>query len=154
MLQSGLGSGRSAQRDAVIGLQFDQDLAENADALRLRLAVGVEGRRGRVCAVAVFGGGFFGACRALQAAFERLQQLAGILKVAAPQQTRAFTGQAVGGVGVQGVIHHHQLGWRASPMVSHPKRAARMAIFLPSEGSRWGHEKSRPSDRCAVEVAS
>jgi hypothetical protein len=39
-----------------------------------------------------FGFRWFFACWAVEAAFERLQQLAGVLKVTAPEQTGAFTG--------------------------------------------------------------
>ena len=82
-------------------------------ALRLRLAVQMKG----------FGGGggssFFGGLGGGLAGFgrfarlaglgigpahQRLQQHAGVLEVALPQQPRALTGHAVGRVGGQGIV--------------------------------------------------
>lgn len=52
-----------------------------------------------------FGLGFGFAGFALQAAGQRLQQEAGVLKVAPPQQGRAFAGETVGRVGADRIVH-------------------------------------------------
>jgi len=96
----------------VAGVKFHQQHAQRARALCLGLAVQVEGlgdrhRLGGFDALA------FG--HLVDAPGDGLQQLAGVLKVATPQQAGAGAGQAVGTVGAQGVVgQHHTLGRRAA----------------------------------------
>ena len=51
----------------------------------------------------------------VHAAGQGLQQLPSIVKIALPQQSRAFTGQAVGGVGRRLVIDPHDAPGRRHP---------------------------------------
>ncbi len=106
--------GGAPQRDLRAGLEGNQQHAERARALRLRHAVEVEGfggggrRPGRLARLAR---------AAVGAARHRLQQLAGVVVVAAPQQRAALAGQAPGGVGLHGVVgHHHAARWRLAAL--------------------------------------
>ncbi len=95
--------GRAAQGDEVVGVEGQQQHGERAGALGLGLAVQVEGFRGGGLGLGHLGG-FGGLLGLVGAAGQGLQQLAGVLEVAAPEHGGAFAGEAVGGVAGGGVV--------------------------------------------------
>src|SRR6185369_5187101 len=77
---------------------------------------------------------------AIGAAGHRLQQLPRVLKVAAPQQRRAFAGAPVSGVGGERVVHNlHTLRYRYTRFRA-PARGALLAAFRPLQLRRVVHE--------------
>ena len=112
--------GRAAQGDRVIGLQGDEQRAQGARALRLRLAVQVETLlRARSRRLRYRTGRRFGRL-VVRAACQCLQQLAGVLEVAPPQHPSAGARQAVGAVGAQGVVRQFHAARRAHPGLTVP----------------------------------
>ena len=101
--------GRAAQRQAVVGVERQQQATQQAGTLALRLALRRKGLGQR-------GGGTGRARQPLvQSATQGLQQVAGVLVVAHPQQGGAGVQQAVGGVGRQGVVGQlHSGRWRVA----------------------------------------
>ena len=84
----GFDIGCTAQVNAVVTVQLNQNLAQNTGALGLRLAVGVKcctGNHGYIRCW-FFGADFFGF---VDAPCQRLQHLSCVLKIAAPQQASA-----------------------------------------------------------------
>ncbi|MNV59481.1 hypothetical protein D3C71_1519060 [compost metagenome] len=108
--------GRTAQPNAVVALQRDQDRGQHACALRLRLAMQVKrlGRRGRSKLLSRLGGGLAGLAGftgfgrfslfGIRAPHQGLQQHAGVLKIPLPQEAGAFAGHAVRRIGGQSVV--------------------------------------------------
>ena len=128
-LQAGLFGIRGApQIRAVIGIQLNQDLAQDAGALGLRLAVSMKyctGDHGGI-RVLLFDADFFGF---VDAPSQCLEQLTGVLKITAPQQARAGAGQPVGSVSGHGVVgQHHMLGQH---LVRSPEGRAWAVFFKP-----------------------
>jgi hypothetical protein len=144
-----LGVGGAAQRDAVVTVQFDQHLAQHAGALGLRLAVGVKSRTGhrRGC-IGFFA---FGLLRFVDAPRQGLQQLAGVVKVAAPQQARALAGQAVSRIGGQGVVGQHHAGGQV--LVRAPQGRAFVVFFRPGQKGGGVHVCAMPFSRCCANSA-
>ena len=99
--------GRAAQRNGVVGVEGNQQHAQNVCALPLLLAVPVESLRRGVWLCACFASAWR---LAIQPTHQGLQQMPGVLKVALPQERGAFTGQLVGPVGGHAVVgQHHTL---------------------------------------------
>ena len=130
--------GGSAQRDRVIRIQWNQQHAERAGALRLRLPVQVEridGRGGFLARLAGF---------AIRAAGHGLQQLARVLEVALPEQCRAFAGEAIGRISGGAIIRDdHALGRRVAGFGAPDGgmdgvAAGFRAVVGPGEGLGWG----------------
>lgn len=120
----------------MIGLQWDQQHAQGARALRLGLPVQVKtfacGER-RGVGRGFLARGFVGApCQGLQ-------QLAGILKIALPQQGRAFAGQAVGAVSGQGVIGHDHAAGHGAAVFGAPAGLLRAVCTLPAKKRGVAH---------------
>ena len=126
--------GGAAQRNAVVRIEGQQQHAQHARSLRLGQPVLVKGVGDRHCR-----GGLFALARGhlVGAARQRLQQLPGVVKVAAPEQGRALAGQSVGGVGSGGVVGQDDaLGrWRAA--LRAPPRGAFLARFKPVDNRRF-----------------
>src|SRR6185369_9625932 len=139
-LQASLTQVRPARkRNAVVAFQCDQQPAQRARSLALRLAVQVEGFGGRCGHRSRF------ARFAVGAAGHRLQQLPRVLKVAAPQQRRAFAGEPVSGVGGERVVHDlDTLGCRHTRFRA-PTRGARLAAFRPLQLRRVAHKGLPPA---------
>ena len=100
------GIGRAAQWDFVVSVKRHQYHAQHAGALGFGLTSQVKhlGHGFLHDDLISFGGLGFDI---VQATFQCLDQMAGVLKVAAPQQAHAFAGQAVGAVGAGGVVGQH-----------------------------------------------
>jgi hypothetical protein len=129
---------RPAQRHGVVGRQRNDQHAQHPGPLRLRLAVQVKRLcRGGWCrglGTGTGGGRAGGPARlAIRPAGQRLQQLAGIVKVAAPQQGRALAGQTVGGVGAHRVVGQHHAPWRRGTTFRTPAHRLLDAVFEPVE---------------------
>ena len=71
--------------------------------------------------------------RVVGPADQRLQQLSGVVKIAAPQQGRAFTRQAVGRVGSEGVVGQNHAFGRWCAALRTPKRCLVHAVFMPMD---------------------
>jgi len=77
-------------------------------ALRLDLAMAMKSRAGRGVGLSLLA---FRLARLVDAAHQRLQQLACVLEIAAPQQTDAFRSQTERGIGGHRVVRdHHAFG--------------------------------------------
>ena len=146
--------GCAAQGDAVVGVEGQQHHGQHACPLRLRLAVQVKtvGRRhGRLVDGRTFGRTLFALGRFVDAPGQRLQQLAGVLKIAAPKQGRAFAGQVVGVIGRGGVIgQHHAFGWRGATLGA-PQRRTGLARFGPVNVRRL-HERGGGLRGCGAQL--
>ena len=85
----------------MVGSERDEQHPQRSCPLRLRHAMQMKRFGGSA-------GRFFQLARAarfvIEAPRHRLQQLPGILKVAAPQQCGAFTGQVIRGIGGQRIV--------------------------------------------------
>jgi len=107
--------GRPAQRHPVIVVERQQQHAQRAGPLRLGLSIQMKGLGGGRCRRR-------GLARlAVEAPRHGLQQLAGVLEIAAPQQGRAFACQAVSRVGGDAIIGN-----------DHPLRRRRAALRMPA----------------------
>ena len=135
----GLGAGLdhlgcARQCDAVGPVKLDQQLTQHAHAQGLGLAVAGK-------ALGDVGRGGFGLlalrCR-IQALRHALQQLAGGLEVAPPEQAGARAGQAVGAVGVE-LRHGLHTAGQASAVVGLPKRRSGLAVVVPVQGQGRVH---------------
>lgn len=138
---------RATQRNCVFGIERQEQHAKRARPLRLGEAVQIErlggsGRRGRRC----IGGraAFLRFCLGglfrprFDASSHRLQQLACVLEIAAPENGRAFASQPIRRVGGHLVIaDHHALGRRDSAFRV-PERRTVLAFFLPFDVGRCG----------------
>ena len=103
MSQSLLHLWRTAQSNAVVGLDGQHQHGQNPCALRLRHAVGMKGLgHGRGGGLR-FGGLRFGCKR--HPARQGLQHLPRLRKVTLPMHGGTCTRQSVGRVGVEAVIH-------------------------------------------------
>ncbi len=125
--------GRAPQRNAVIGVEGQQQHVEDAGALRLRLAMQMEGfgrAGGGFCGLAGLAG--LAAVLAIGPARQRLQQLPRILEVAAPQDGRAFARQPVSRIGRQGIVAGHHAPGRRGAAFGAPERAAGFARLAPA----------------------
>ena len=63
----------------------------------------------------------------VDAARHRLQQLARVLEIAAPEHRRAFAGEAIGGIGGHPVVADHDALRRARLPLSERQRAERLS---------------------------
>jgi hypothetical protein len=126
--------GRTAQGDAVVPLQRNEQRAQRACALRLRLAVQVKARGG-IGLRCLGGGAGCGRCwLAFDTALQGLQELARVLEVAPPQQCRALTGQAVGLVSAQAVVGDLHAARRSCALGRTPVQRVRLALLGPCDG--------------------
>ena len=128
--------GRAAQRNRVIAFQHDQHRRQHPRTLRLRLPVQVKRfRRGGRCRfLRRFGRHLAGL--AVCAAHQRLQQHAGVLEIARPQQARAFTGHAIGCVGGQGVVGSDHAARSRSATLGAPLGGVGLALAAPFDHGR------------------
>ena len=102
-------------------------------ASRCRLKVSI-GEGGGVSSAFFFA--FFGLC--FDTARDRLQQLARVLEIAAPQDRRAFARQAIGRIGGHLVVADHDALRRRVAAFRAPARRAAFAVFLPMNLLRTG----------------
>ena len=122
----GLHAGGAMQGDVVGAVDFDQQLTQHARAQGLRLSVGNEGRarvHGRLWGSAALASGGI-----VQTRRHALQQLARLGVAAAPEQTGARTGQAMGLGRVEVGADLHPRG-QTRPVVGLPKRLSGLAVF-------------------------
>ena len=141
-LQAGLTQVRcAAQRNGAVGIQRNQQHRQRACALRLGLPMQMESLLwcdGRGFLRARFGARFARFDGGVGTAHHGLQQQACVLKVTAPHHARAFAGQAVGRVGVQGVVgNDHAFGWRCVALRA-PQGMAFGALFGPAQAGCGG----------------
>jgi hypothetical protein len=114
-----------------------QQHSQHARALGLCLAMQMKGLRGRGC-------GRPGAL-AIGAARHRLQQLARILEIAAPQHRIALARQTMRRIGRDAVVcDDNALGRRDSALRA-PQRGAGLACFGPAND--WAHVHDASFDR-------
>jgi hypothetical protein len=127
---------RPAQGYGVVGRQRNDQHAQHPGPLRLRLAVQVKRLcRGGWCRGLGTGGRpARGSARlAIRPSGQRLQQLAGIVKIPAPQQGRALARQPVGRVGAHRVVGQHHAPWRQGAAFRSPAHRLLDAVFKPVE---------------------
>lgn len=105
-----LNVGCAALENMVIFLDRNQQHAQCSGTLRLSHALLMEGFTGRMRQSAWIASP---ARFAIEAPRHGLQQLPGILKIAAPKQRSALASQAKGRIGSRRIVGHmHALGWR------------------------------------------
>ena len=113
---------RAAQIDAVIVVKVEQQHAQRSRALRLGSSMMIKCLGGR-CR------GFAGL--AVDSAREGLQQLFGILKIAAPHEPRAFARQAISCVGGHAIVGNDDAFRRCDCIFRAPARGLFGACFAP-----------------------
>ena len=78
---------------------------------------------------------------ALQTSRKRLQQLAGVVKIAAPQHRRAFAGETIGDICAEAVIrNHYTFGWKYAALGS-PEGRPGLAGFDPADHRKIIHRE-------------
>ncbi len=117
--------GGSAQGQGVVGLQQDEEPAQDSGTVTAGPSLQVEGL-GRIVA----GPDRF----PVDATAHRLEKPTGVVEVAAPQQCRALAGQAVGGVGFRTVVRDDDTVVGRDVALGVPAGGSRGVGFGPVDG--------------------
>ncbi len=143
--------GRTSQGNAVVLVELQEQHAQRARTLRLRLAMQIEAfdgrQRRRGCRPS-----FRRAGLAIGAIRHRNQHLPRVLEIAPPQQRDALAGKAIGIIGADAIVGDDHTLRRWCPALRAPARGARLVVLGPVNDRMRRHVGAR-CVRCGFRVS-